>query len=125
MYTHIPIAISYELGGLEYEFQKVQQIFPSPKPPDRSYVTHILLFNVCLSYHPGIKWPMWEANHSSPSSADVKMSGAISPLYLCIHGVDKVILLYTHTRMYGYLQQCLPIIYGYIPLYSAKGTVTQ
>ena len=125
MYTHIPIALSYELGGMGFEFQKVQQISPSPKPPDRSFVTHILLFNGCLNFQPGIKWPMWEANHSFPSGADVKMSGAIAPLYLSLHGMDREILLYTLTRMYGYLQQYLLIIYGYIPMYSEKGTVTQ
>ena len=89
MYTHIPIAISYELGGLGYEFQKVQQTFPSPKPPDRYYATHILLFNGCLSYHPGIMLPMWEDKNSSPSSADVKMSGAIPPLHLRLLGVVR------------------------------------
>jgi len=53
-YTHISIVISYALDGLDYEFQKVQLIFPSPKPQDRSYVPHILLFSGCLGSHPGI-----------------------------------------------------------------------
>jgi len=89
IYTHISVAISYALDGLGYENQKVQQIFPSSKPSDRSYIPHILLLSGCLGSHRGIKWQVWEDIHSSPPRADVKMSGAIPTLHLRLHGLDR------------------------------------
>jgi hypothetical protein len=35
----------------------------------------------------GVKQPGHEADHSSPSSAEVKNDGAIPPLPICLHGI--------------------------------------
>jgi hypothetical protein len=35
----------------------------------------------------GVNWLDFEADHSPPSSAEVKNNGAIPPLSICLHGI--------------------------------------
>jgi len=52
------------------------------------------------------------------------MSGSIHPFHLRLYGVDRDdFTVYTYI-IYVYLQLYVPSTCGYIPLYSAKGTVT-
>jgi hypothetical protein len=39
------------------------------------------------TFSPGVKRPGREANHSLPSSAEVKNGGAIPPRPICLHGI--------------------------------------
>jgi hypothetical protein len=52
--------------------------FSSPQSPNRLWSS---------PSHPGVKWPGHEADHSSPSSAEVKNGGAVPPLPICLHGI--------------------------------------
>ena len=124
MLTHIPITNRYELDGLGFEFFRGKILAVRLTRPHRILVATCLLFNGFRGSFPGIKWPVREADHSSPSGTDVKMSGAITLTKLLFHGVKEKPLLHTHTRMYAYLQQIVPSTYGYIPNHKAKFTVT-
>jgi hypothetical protein len=60
-------------GGWEFFF--------SPPCPDRLWGPPSLLSNGYQELFPwGVKWPGSEADHSPPSSAEVRMRGAIPPL---------------------------------------------
>ena len=119
MYTHTSIAIRYALDGLEYEFQQVFSL--RINRPERSYVPHTLLFNGCRGSHPGIKWPVWEADQLSLSSAQVKTSGTISPLRLRHHGVDRDnITVYAYTNVWISTAVCAKCIQLYTTLFSER-----
>jgi hypothetical protein len=63
-----------------------------------------------------MKWPVREADHSSASSADVKMSGVIPSLHLRLHGVER-----DNFTVYTYTNVCIStaVFAKYIRLYTA------
>jgi hypothetical protein len=48
--------------------------------PDRFWSSSNLIFNGFLRYFPRVKRPGFEANHTPPSSVEMKNGGAIPPL---------------------------------------------
>ena len=92
-----------------------------PNRPDRSYVPHILQFNGCRGSYPGIKWPVREADQSSPSSADVQINGAIPPLHLRLHGVDRdKFTVYTYMNVWISTAVCTKYMRLYTTLISER-----
>jgi hypothetical protein len=57
-----------------------KKFFFTPQHPDRLWSPRSLLSNGMGALSQGIKQPKREADHSAPSSADVKNGGAIPPL---------------------------------------------
>jgi hypothetical protein len=67
----VGIEIGYGLDdpdGVRVRVLAGARIFSSPRRPDRFWGPPILLFNG----RPGLKWPVREADHSPPTSAEVK-----------------------------------------------------
>jgi hypothetical protein len=56
------------------------RFFSFPQRPDRLWDPHSLLSKVYRGYFPGVKRQARIADHSPPTSAEVKKSGAIPPL---------------------------------------------
>jgi hypothetical protein len=56
--------------------------FCSPQRPDRLWDPR---YSMVIS--PGVKRLCREADHSPPSSVEVKNGGVIPPLPICLHGV--------------------------------------
>jgi len=61
-----------------------------------------------------------EADDTSPSSDEVKMNGAISPLHLRLRGVDRDNINLIHLCIYVYIKQYVLSIYGYIKLNAIR-----
>jgi len=120
MYTHTSIAINCAVDGLGYEFQQVQQIFPSPKPSRPVLRPSFPPFQRVPRIS-SIKWPVREADQSSPSSADVQINGAIPPLHLRFHGVDRdKFTVYTYTNVSISTAVCTKYILLYTSLFSER-----
>ena len=88
-HTHIPITNSYALDGLGFEFFRGKILVVRLNRPHRNLVPNCLLFNGFRDSFQGVKWPVREGDHSSPSSDDVKMSAAITVTKVSLHGVKR------------------------------------
>jgi hypothetical protein len=66
------------------------RFFYSPEPPDRLWGPPSFLFNGYPGAFPGLNRPVFEGNHSSPFSVEVKIQGSsISSPHICLHCADK------------------------------------
>jgi hypothetical protein len=63
------------------------RFFSSPQHPDWFWVPPNLIYNMFYSSFPEAKRLEFEADHSPPSSAEVKNAAAISALSICLYGV--------------------------------------
>ena len=64
---------------------------------------------------------MWEAKHSFPSSADVKISGALPPLHLRLHDLDRDnFIVYICTNVWIYTAVFAKYIRLYTTLFSER-----
>jgi hypothetical protein len=77
--SSVGIATGYRLDGRS-SIPGRDKIFSSPQRPDRLWGPPSLLFNGYRGSFPGVKQPGPEADHSPPSSTEVKNCGAVSPL---------------------------------------------
>jgi hypothetical protein len=86
----VGIATGYGLddGGVGVRVPVGSRIFSSPSPPDRLWGPPNLPSNGyggVLS--PGVKRPVREADHSLPTSAEIKKNVDLRPLPIRLHGV--------------------------------------
>jgi len=99
-HTHIPTTNSYELNGLGFEFFRGKILIVRPNRPHRNLVPTCHLINEFRGSFPGVKLTVWEGDHPSTSSADVKMSGVITLTKVRFHGVNRENLtVYTYTNV--------------------------
>jgi len=92
-----------------------------PNLPNKAVVTTSLLFNVIFCSLPVVNWPVGEADDTSPSSDEVKMSGAITPLHLSLQGVDRDnVTVYTNTYICIYTAVCAKYIQLHATLFSER-----
>jgi hypothetical protein len=72
----VGIATAYELddGGVGVRVPGESRIFSSPHRLDRLWGPLSLLFNGCQGPSRRVKWPGCEADHSPPTSAEVKIT---------------------------------------------------
>jgi hypothetical protein len=68
-----------EVPGLNLEPSKV---FSTPQRPDRLWGPPSLMSSGYRGYFARAKWPGREVDRSPPSSAEVKNSGTVPPLYM-------------------------------------------
>ena len=73
-HTHTPITKCYVLDDLVFEFFRAIILVDGLNRPHGNLVPNFLVCNALRGFFPGLKWPVREGYHSSPSSADVKMS---------------------------------------------------
>jgi hypothetical protein len=90
-----------DLGSESRQGQQIFFFYPKNRP-ERLWSVPNLLFNVYRRSFPGLKWQVREVDHSLPSSAELRMSGAMPllPLYVFMswtgttspYPVDKILI---------------------------------
>ena len=74
---------------LDRNSSRSKHVFYCSKGPDRLWGPHSFLFNGYVGFFPGVKRPGREADHSHPSSAEVKNECRYNSSPLCFHGLYR------------------------------------
>jgi hypothetical protein len=74
------------MAGVRFSAGKEIFLFPTGSIPDLGPGQSLIQW-IPGGLSPGVNWPEGEADHSSPSSAEIKNGGAIPPFPIYFHGV--------------------------------------